>query len=190
MKGRIGWKIAACLAVVVLCVSGCKSGMSNAEAEQKVKETWQEYQQMYVSIWGTGLGYKGEIDESILIKGDSDYDYLCPVEGDITTMQQLKDAVEKVCTPQFAEDNYYKPYLEGDTKLYEEKDGKLYIRLWANTNYIPNIETCTIKSVAKDKIVAELVCEKDSITGEQNNYSVTIVLLNEEWLIDKVEQIK
>ena len=176
--------------LAVLCITGCSrtAALSKAEAEEQVREVWQGYKQMYKQIWGDGLGYKGNITEDMLIKGGTKDDYLCPVEGDITTLAQLKEAVEKVCTSEFADREFYEPYLDGDNKLYEEIDGKLYIYMWANVKYIADIEKCDIIKVEKNKITAEIIGQPDEITGIGYSYDVTLVSENGTWRIDELTE--
>lgn len=179
-------------AMMLLITTGCgrKAVLSETEALETVNAAWENYRQMYYNIWGQGLGVTADLTgENLLIKSTVTGNMVYPVEGDIQTIEQLKAAVEEVCTAEFAQKSFYQPYLEDSPHpLYEEIDGKLYVGVWTNPYRVQPISECLITSLAADKIQAEITGITDSVTGVTETYNVTFALDNGKWLVSDIDQ--
>lgn len=106
--------------------------------------------------------------------------------GDIRSIAQLKQAVEKVYTKEAAEELFYRRYLAGDVDLplYKDYQGKLYVNTQnGGHGYSTKLlyDTVKVKSQQGNKIT--LTIDTLVLDEPYGRMLVTIEKVNGEWLM-------
>ncbi len=178
-------KLFIVVAVLVLGLTGCSKEpvLSDTEALSVAETAWDNYKEMYDNIWVQGLGH-GSIVESTNVA-----DVLFYADGDIDTLGELMQEVEKVCTGEFAQTTFYEPYIYSEIPIYEELDGKLCMRPAAFSEL--DRGEIELISVAADKIQIKVMGEYNETTKLQGaDRNVTLVLQDGSWLVSEIEIVK
>lgn len=168
--------------LVFLCITFAFGGCGKSDAKETVANTYQEWREMEQELWSPGLP---EITDETYLFEESDY-YKTSDEK-VQSIEDMKSAVEEICTATFAENEYYKPLLKRESPMYLEKDGVLY-KLQADLvlNYGSKITDINIIKQEKECIHARLEVH-DEYREETQIMEIKIVLEDGKWLIDDLK---
>ncbi len=170
------------LVCCVVIISGC----SHKNVQETVMNTYKSWKEMNMSIWIIGPTLDSSEDNKLI---DSNGSLYYRVDDDrYQSIEDIKKVVEETCTSKYAENIFYKPYLEDDS-IYYEKEGILYKKMVEiPANYGGELINVQIIENKADYICAKLEYYDELL---DNNYTIeiTTVLQNEVWLVDSLIQV-
>ena len=174
--------------VFVMCImSGCGNAdkvLAEEEVRVLVQEKYEEYVDLYKLVLGGGLTPSIQIIDDVVEKGieSPNYPYFFKVEHEsIKTMADLHAAVEKLCTKEFAEAEFYHD-IENEPFLYIEDGGELYIGLWDNVFWFVGIEEIELIENAPEKIVVNI--KGTNQFDEEEIYLFELKKTGENWYVN------
>lgn len=171
--------------VLLFCILGIE-GCAKKGVEEIVINAYESWKITNMNIWIIGLSL--DTGESYFFDEDKEIPYYKVKDERLQNLDDIKGAIEEVCTKKCAERMYYTPYLENDS-IYLENNGILYRKMVEiPANYGGELRGFQIKEQKKDYIHAELEYYED-LVGEYYTIDITIVLQGDKWMIDSVEQL-
>ncbi len=161
---------------IILLLGGC----GQTEAKDIVADTYDSYIEMYYSVWQNLLGQSA--DNTVYAENGTDYMKL----REEVSLTRIREKTDQICTEDFAEEEFYKKYLEGERPLLLEKEQDLYVLVAEMPGVgIGEIKEITILEKKKNYIHAKMLGE-DFILGEM---IADIVVVQEDgvWKVDSLE---